>query len=161
MRLFGWPNAPSCSSGHITILAAPSPLIHCPKPLQHLRFKFTMNPMVPTELDTKEFSMNTMPFGEIASLAIDSFRSAKVRFMLTALGMCIGTASLILVVTIGMTGKQYIMSQIQAIGANMIYAYYEGGSNSSFSTIQKDELTEEDVRAIRQEVTDIVAASPN
>src|SRR5439155_16434982 len=97
-----------------------------------------------------------MHFSEIAKLAVDSFRSSKVRFALTALGMVIGTASLILVVTIGLTGKQYILNQIQAIGANMIYAYYEGGSNSSFSTVQKDELTEDDVRVVRQEVPDIV-----
>jgi putative ABC transport system permease protein len=119
-----------------------------------------MNPSVPTELDTKEFAMNTMPFGEIASLAIDSFRSAKVRFMLTALGMVIGTASLILVVTIGMTGKQYIMNQIQAIGANMIYAYYEGGGNAAVSTVQQDLLTVDDMRAVRQQVPGIQAASP-
>ena len=100
-----------------------------------------------------------MLFSEIAKLAVDSFRSSKVRFALTALGMVIGTASLILVVTIGLTGKQYILNQIQAIGANMIYAYYEGGSNSSFSTVQKDELTEDDVRAVREEVPDIIAAS--
>jgi len=74
--------------------------------------------------------------------------------------MVIGTASLILVVTIGLTGKQYILGQIQAIGANMIYAYYEGGSNSSFSTTQRDELTENDVRVVREEVPDIIAASP-
>jgi putative ABC transport system permease protein len=101
-----------------------------------------------------------MPFGEIASLAIDSFRSAKVRFMLTALGMVIGTASLILVVTIGMTGKQYIMNQIQAIGANMIYAYYEGGGNAAVSTVQQDLLTVDDMRAVRQQVPGIQAASP-
>ena len=109
---------------------------------------------------TLESATKTMLFSEIAKLAVDSFRSSKVRFALTALGMVIGTASLILVVTIGLTGKQYILNQIQAIGANMIYAYYEGGSNSSFSTVQKDELTEDDVRVVRQEVPDIVAASP-
>ena len=62
-------------------------------------------------------------------MAVDSFRANKVRFALTALGMVIGTASLILVVTIGLTGKQYVLNQIQSIGANMIYAFYEGGSN--------------------------------
>src|SRR5881227_1071817 len=94
-----------------------------------------------------ETARQTMLFSEIVSIAIDSFRTSKVRFALTALGMVIGTASLIVVVTIGLTGKQYVMNQIQAIGANLIYAYYEGGSNSSFSTVQKDELTDEDVRA--------------
>src|SRR3954468_10822727 len=80
---------------------------------------------------TLESATKTMLFSEIAKLAVDSFRSSKVRFALTALGMVIGTASLILVVTIGLTGKQYILNQIQAIGANMIYAYYETGSNSA------------------------------
>ena len=48
-----------------------------------------------------------------------------MRFALTALGMVIGTASLILVVTIGMTGKQYVLNQIQAIGTNQIEAEYQ------------------------------------
>ena len=50
-------------------------------------------------------------------LAIDSFYQSKIRFMLTALGMVIGTASLILVVTIGMTGKQYILNHRDEPGA--------------------------------------------
>ena len=32
----------------------------------------------------------------------------------TAMGMVIGTASLIMVVTIGLTGKQYALNQIQS-----------------------------------------------
>src|SRR3954469_21193607 len=109
---------------------------------------------------TLESATKTMLFSEIAKLAVDSFRASKLRFALTALGMVIGTASLILVVTIGLTGKQYILNQIEAIGANMVYAYYETGSNSAASNVQKDELTEDDVRVVRQEVSDIVAASP-
>src|ERR671925_4900 len=65
---------------------------------------------------------------ECATVAIDSFRHNKTRFALTALGMVIGTASLILVVTIGLTGKQYVLKQIQNIGANMIFAEYQGGA---------------------------------
>jgi putative ABC transport system permease protein len=97
---------------------------------------------------------------EIMGLALDSFKSAKVRFALTALGMVIGTASLILVVTIGLTGKQYIMNQIQAIGANMVYAYYEGGGSASISTSQQDLLTVDDLKAVRNQVPGIQAASP-
>ena len=63
-----------------------------------------------------------MALGEIVSFAYDTFCSNKVRFILTALGMVIGTASLILVVTIGMTGRQYVLNQIQAIGTNEIWA---------------------------------------
>ena len=67
-------------------------------------------------------------FGETLSVAVQTFRTNKMRFILTALGMVIGTASLILVVTVGLTGKQYIIQQIQNIGSNMMVAEYEGGS---------------------------------
>jgi putative ABC transport system permease protein len=50
-----------------------------------------------------------MVYGEIVSFAYDTFCSDKVRFALTALGMVVGTASLILVVTISMTGKKYVL----------------------------------------------------
>jgi putative ABC transport system permease protein len=102
----------------------------------------------------------SMPMSEIMQLAIESFKTAKVRFALTALGMVIGTASLILVVTIGLTGKQYIMNQIQAIGANMVYAYYEGASSASISTTQQDFLTSDDLKFVRSQVPGIQAASP-
>src|SRR5580692_9058309 len=99
-----------------------------------------------------------MAFGEIISFAYDTFCSNKVRFILTALGMVIGTASLILVVTIGMTGKQYALGQIQAIGTNEIWAEYEGAQHISNSSL--DPLTVEDVQAVEEQVPGVIAASP-
>lgn len=102
-----------------------------------------------------------MVFSEIVAIALDSFQTSKIRFVLTAIGMVIGTASLILVVTIGLTGKQYVMNQIQSIGANLIYAYYEGGSNASVSLgAGGDYLTVEDMKAVQQQIPGIQAASP-
>jgi len=98
-------------------------------------------------------------FSEILSFAYDTFCSNKVRFALTGLGMVIGTASLILVVTIGMTGKQYVLNQIQAIGANLIYAEYQGGAQRITNTAP-DQLTIDDMTSAQQEVPGIVAASP-
>jgi len=100
-----------------------------------------------------------MALGEILSFAYDTFCSNKVRFALTALGMVIGTASLILVVTIGMTGRQYALSQIQSIGTNEIWAEYQGGA-PHISSSTPDPLTIEDLRAVLQEVPGIIAASP-
>ncbi|MBS1852286.1 MAG: ABC transporter permease [Acidobacteria bacterium] len=98
-------------------------------------------------------------FSEIMSFAYDTFCSNKVRFALTALGMVIGTASLILVTTISLTGKQYIMNQIQAIGTNMIYAEYEGGAQR-ITSAAPDPLTIDDMLAAREAVSGVVAASP-
>jgi putative ABC transport system permease protein len=100
-----------------------------------------------------------MAFGEILSFSFDTFCSNKVRFTLTALGMVIGTASLILVVTIGMTGRQYVLNQIQAIGANLIYAQYQGGAQRISSTTP-DPMTIEDLQAVQEEVPGVTAASP-
>src|SRR5579864_280054 len=100
-----------------------------------------------------------LAFSEILSFAYDTFCSNKVRFMLTGLGMVIGTASLILVVTIGMTGKQYVLGLIQGIGANLIYAEYEGGAQRITNTAP-DPLTVDDMKAAREQVTGIVSASP-
>jgi putative ABC transport system permease protein len=100
-----------------------------------------------------------MAFGEIIAFAYDTFCSNKVRFILTALGMVIGTASLILVVTIGMTGKQYVLNQIQSIGTNEIWAEYQGGG-PHISNSNPDPLTIDDLHAIQQDVPGIVASSP-
>lgn len=100
-----------------------------------------------------------LAFSEILNFAYDTFCSNKVRFLLTALGMVIGTASLILVVTIGLTGKQYVLNQIQGIGANMIYAEYEGGAQRITNTAP-DALTLNDLQAAQEQISAIVAASP-
>src|SRR5271157_5379772 len=110
-----------------------------------------MNPAAPNKERTH------LALGEIFSFAYDTFMSNKIRFALTALGMVIGTASLILVTTIGLTGKQYVLNQIQAIGANMVYAEYEsGGGRINNSAI--DPLTIQDMEAVQQQVSGIAYA---
>src|SRR5512142_2316267 len=95
-----------------------------------------------------------LAFSEILSFAYETFCTNKVRFILTALGMVIGTAALILVVTIGLTGKQYVLDQIQGIGANLIYAEYEGGAQRITNTAS-DPLTVDDLTAAVQQVPGI------
>src|SRR5271166_1034294 len=111
---------------------------------------------MPTTATAAAHKPPKLVLGEIFSFAYDTFSSNKVRFALTALGMVIGTASLILVVTIGMTGKQYVLNQIQAIGANMVYVEYQGG----VGTANPDRLTIDDMHAVLQQVPGIAAASP-
>src|SRR3982751_2862302 len=100
----------------------------------------------------------TIGLSEILNFAYDAFCSNKLQFTLTALAMAVGTASVILVATIGLTGKQYILRQLQSIGTNMIYVDYQGGSQRIDST--PDPVTVEDVRAVRQQISSVVAASP-
>src|SRR5581483_6495099 len=114
---------------------------------------------MPTAVVPKPPVYERLHYREILAVSIETFRSNKVRFALTALGMVIGTASLILVVTIGLTGKQYILREINAIGANMITANYEGGTIYGGSS-SNDFMTLEYMKAIRAQVPGIIAASP-
>jgi putative ABC transport system permease protein len=104
-------------------------------------------------------STQSIAFREIVLLAIDSFRLNQVRFALTALGMVIGTASLILVVTIGLSGRKYVLTSIQNIGTNLIWAEYAGLSDASIAAV-RDFLTVDDMRAVEQQVPGIQSASP-
>ena len=96
-------------------------------------------------------------FREIFSLAIASFRADKVRATMTTLGIVIGTFSLVLVVTIALTGKEYVLNQIQNVGTNLIWAEYTGPTNTDATP---DDLTENDMTAVQQQMPDIQAASP-
>src|SRR5262252_1349848 len=108
---------------------------------------------------TNDNDRTYLALGEIFSFAYDTFISNKVRFALTALGMVIGTASLILVTTIGLTGKQYALNQIQAIGANLIDVEYESGGNR-ITNAASDALTIDDMLAVQQQVAGIAAGTP-
>jgi putative ABC transport system permease protein len=55
-----------------------------------------------------------------------------------------------------MTGKQYVLNQIQSIGANMVYAEYQGGATN----LNPDYLTIEDMHAVLAQVPGIAASSP-
>jgi putative ABC transport system permease protein len=103
----------------------------------------------------------TMLLSEILKLALDSFRASKLRFALTALGMVIGTASVILVVTIGLTGKRFILNEIQKIGTNEIEVEYSGGGTSGAERlIYNDYLTREDEKAVLAQVPSVMYSSP-
>ena len=103
---------------------------------------------------------STLVLREILAIAVDSFRADKVRATMTALGMVIGTFSLVLVVTIALTGKQYVLHEIQNIGANLIWAEYAGSANAGTSAGTADYLTVDDMMAVEHQVPGVQAATP-
>lgn len=102
----------------------------------------------------------TVAFGEFLSQAFMAFRADKVRATMTALGMVIGTSSLILVVTIALTGKQYVLAQIENIGTNLVWVEYRGLVNAGASQSVRDYITFEDMVAVQQQVPEVKAATP-
>ena len=122
----------------------------------------TVNLHKPTSFDrTLASARSTMMFSEVVRLAVDSFRASKTRFLLTMLGMVIGSASVILVATLGSTGKQYALDQLNSMGPNKIELQYGGGTVSGpDNTSTPDYMTLDDLNAVRDQVPGIVASSP-
>jgi putative ABC transport system permease protein len=107
------------------------------------------------------FDLSKAPvFREILAMGVDSLRADKVRATMTALGMAVGTTALILVVTIALTGKRYILAQIENVGTNVIWAEYSGVSSASANAAAADYLTVKDMRAVQQQVPGVKEATP-
>jgi putative ABC transport system permease protein len=78
-----------------------------------------------------------------------SLRANKTRACLTTLGVVMGSACLVLVVTIGFTGKHYVERLIEGVGSNLIFArrFAPGPTEPNFLT---DEITTADLESVRE-----------
>lgn len=99
-----------------------------------------------------------MNLAEALRFSYQSLAANKVRTLLTALGLVIGNASVILVVTISLTSRDYILDQIRGIGSNMIYASYEAGSQTA-TQVDADFVKLADVEAVRQQIGSRITAA--
>ncbi len=100
-----------------------------------------------------------MFLAEAVSFSVQALRANPVRSLLTGLGMVIGTASVILVVTISLTSRDFILQQIEGVGSNIIFAYYVSAGPTS-PAADADYIKVADIAAIRNELRgDIVAAT--
>src|SRR6202162_4310485 len=101
-----------------------------------------------------------MQLAESLSFSFQALQANKFRSFLTALGLVIGNASVILVVTISLTSRDYIIDEIQRVGSNLIIANYEAGNNSATAATAADYVKTSDVEAVRQQLgSRIVAAT--
>jgi putative ABC transport system permease protein len=83
---------------------------------------------------------------ECVRLAMFALKADRAKAFLTTLSVLIGSASLVLVLTVAGTGKKFIVSRIEGIGANLAYATLN--RNGSPTTLE-DELTLADLNAVR------------
>jgi len=88
-------------------------------------------------------------------MAVEALRANKVRAALTMLGVVIGSACIVLVVTVSLTGKKYIAAQIEAVGSNIVYASLEHPSGEQTLALG-DQISLGDMEAIRDSVPQAV-----
>ena len=86
--------------------------------------------------------------GEALETALHRFRTHPLQMALTLTGLVVGTASIILVATLGLTGRGYVMAQIEGVGSHLIWASYDGTVTAGVSRTTNDQITESDGRAV-------------
>ncbi len=99
-----------------------------------------------------------MQIGEALRFSWDALRANKFRTFLTALGLIIGNASVILVVTISITSREYILDLIRGVGSNLIYAQYTAGTNTA-TQVDADFIKLADVDAVRRQLGPRIVAA--
>src|SRR5262249_51206065 len=77
---------------------------------------------------------------------------------LTMLGVIIGSACIVLVSTVSITGRNYIISQIEAVGSNLVTAEVRRAGIGQ-KAVQSDELTMADLNAIATGIPGLKAAA--
>jgi putative ABC transport system permease protein len=87
-------------------------------------------------------------------VALDALWANKVRAFLTTLGVVIGSACIVLVVTVALSGRRYVIQQIEGVGSNLVYARLDIDPNRP--VMLQDELSIEDMNAAKAGIPGIV-----
>jgi putative ABC transport system permease protein len=100
-----------------------------------------------------------MDLRETLSVAIDALRGNKMRAILTSLGVIIGSASIVLVVTVALTGRKFVLGQIEATGSNLVWVELvrAGAEGQPLSY----ELTIEDMNAVKASIPGVQEVAGN
>lgn len=99
---------------------------------------------------------NTKAFwGETWGLALQALRAHKVRAMLAMLGVVIGSGCIVLVVTVALAGKRYVLGQIEGVGANLVYANVVNADERGTLTLA-DQISPADLEAVKAGLPGVV-----
>ena len=88
--------------------------------------------------------------------AVRALRASKLRSLLSTLGVAIGSACVVLVVTISLSARSYITGLVEAVGSNLVYAQFVPGDRTSSLS---DYTTFGDVEAIKPSIPQVINAA--
>lgn len=95
-----------------------------------------------------------MKLSDPIKIAYRSLLTAKLRFMLTVLGVVIGVAAVIMVMAIGASAQRLVLSQVENVGSNLVVvlpgASEESGPPAQALGIVTTTLKNDDLKALRE-----------
>jgi putative ABC transport system permease protein len=90
-------------------------------------------------------------------VALEALWANKIRAFLTTLGVVIGSACIVLVVTVALSGRRYVIAQIEGVGSNLVYARLDIDPNRPI--MLQDELSLEDMNAAKSAIPGVVTVA--
>src|ERR1700746_4211933 len=103
-----------------------------------------------------------MSFLETLQIALRALLANKLRSPLTALGIIVGVAAVVCMVSVGSGAQAEVSEKIRTLGANLLLVM-PGARNSGGARLEagsEPTLTEEDAAAIRRERLAVQVAAP-
>jgi len=97
---------------------------------------------------------------ETLETALHRFRTHPVQVALTLAGLVVGTAAIIVIVALGLTGRAFVMAQIEGVGSHLVWADYQGTVTSGVSRQLADNITEGDVKVVEARKDLFVGVTP-
>ena len=81
-------------------------------------------------------------------MALRRFASHPRQTWLTLAGLVVGTASVIFMTSLGLTGRGFVQDQLEGVGPRLVWAFYEGTVSSGVARTSDDQIVDGDMRAI-------------
>ena len=79
---------------------------------------------------------------DLLQIVWDDLERNSRRAVLTMFGLVVGSGAVVLVTSVGLAGRQYAVQQLETLGSNLIYAWYDGPTPSV------NDLTDDDYREV-------------
>src|SRR5262245_42464290 len=97
---------------------------------------------------------------DLVGISLRQLRKNKMRSGLTVLGVVIGIAAVMTMVSIGQSAGELVQGQLQNLGSNVIIVFPGSGQSGGARQGQLPSLTADDSEAIAAECPAVLATSP-
>jgi putative ABC transport system permease protein len=96
----------------------------------------------------KRRRLDWLPQPEAVESAVQRFYTHPLQTWLTLVGLFVGTGAIIVVVALGLTGRSFVMSQIEGVGSHLLWADYVGTASAGAARKLDDQIRDTDAAAV-------------
>jgi putative ABC transport system permease protein len=96
----------------------------------------------------KRRRIDWLPHPEAVESAVQRFYTHPLQTWLTLVGLFVGTGAIIVVAALGLTGRSFVMTQIEGVGSHLLWADYVGTASAGAARKLDDQIRDIDAAAV-------------